>query len=309
MKSRLWVVAAVVISSLFLVAGIGMAQGDKDKVGVSEWSKVIESKVQDKVAEQTADGKGLINYEEGYIEAVGTGAPPEHLYGKPSARPMALRAAQVDAYRNLLEVVKGVQIDSQTVVKDFVTESDTINAAVSGIVKGAKVVNKEYLSDGTVEVTVRMGMAGAFTKTVIAKTIADDKKEDRALTPPKVKTKSAEALGEPVYTGMVVDARGLQAKPAMSPKVLDENGKVVYGTLIVNKDYAVKDGICGYSRGLEQAQSNQRVANNPVVVKGIRAEGAAQSDIIISNDDAQNMRKIKENQTLLQKCRVMIVLD
>src|SRR5512145_2497190 len=150
-KAGFVIFAAVILLS----AGIGFAEENKDgKVGMTDWTKIIDSKVTDKVGD-----KGLVNFEDGYIEAVGTGAPSEQHYGKPQARPMALRAAQVDAYRNLLEIVQGVKIDSKTTIKDFVTESDVINTAISGMVKGAQIVKKEYLSDGTVEVTLRMPLA------------------------------------------------------------------------------------------------------------------------------------------------------
>jgi hypothetical protein len=301
MKSRCKVVVSIVVGMLFLWVGTGLSQQQGDgKVSMTDWTKIIDSKV----AEQVGD-KGLVNYEEGYIEAVGTGAPPEKYYGKPNARPMALRAAQVDAYRNLLEVTKGVQINSQTTVKDFVTESDVINAEVSGLVKGAKVMNKEYLSDGTVEVTVRMPLSGV-AKAIFPKSFTDDKKTDVA--PPPVRVKPAPA-GEDVYTGLVIDARGLQARPAMSPKLIDENGAEIYGSLVVNKDYAVQQGISGYARDLTAAQGNARVTNNPVTVKGLSAEGAGKSDIKISNDDAKKLRSVKENVDFMKKCRVMIVLD
>ena len=173
MKSPYKVALSLIVGVIFLCAGIGFCQETSEgKVGMTDWTKIIESKVTDKVGD-----RGLVNYEDGYIEAVGTGAPPEKYYGKPQGRPMALRAAQVDAYRNLLETVQGVQIDSQTTVRDFVVESDVINASVSGLVKGAAVVNKSYLSDGTVEVTVRMALSGV-AKAVIPKAIVDDKKTD-----------------------------------------------------------------------------------------------------------------------------------
>jgi hypothetical protein len=301
MKSRRMAVVSIVMGLLFLWVGTGFSQQQGDgKVSMTDWTKIIDSKV----AEQVGD-KGIVNYEEGYIEAVGTGAPPEKYYGKPNARPMALRAAQIDAYRNLLEVTKGVQISSQTTVKDFVTESDVINAQVEGLVKGAKVMNKEYLSDGTVEVTVRMPLNG-IAKAVFPKVVADDKKA--VSLPPPVRVKPTPS-GEDVYTGLVIDARGLQARPAMSPKVIDENGKEIYGSLVVNKDFAVQQGISGYARDLTAAQGNARVTNNPITVKGLSAEGAGKSDIKISNDDAQKLRSVKENVEFMKKCRVMIVLD
>ncbi|PKN35717.1 MAG: hypothetical protein CVU61_02535 [Deltaproteobacteria bacterium HGW-Deltaproteobacteria-19] len=305
MRSKVLVFAGVLACVLFALAGAGFCQqgqaaGD-GKVTLDKWNKIIEAKV----AETTPDGKGLINYEEGYIEAVGIGAPPEKYYGKPQARPMALRAAQVDAYRNLLEVTKGVQIDSQTTVKDFVTESDIIQASVSGLVKNAKVTNREYMSDGTVEVTVRMYMSGSFVRTIMPKAIADDKKTDPP--PPPMRPKPGKA--DDIFTGLVIDARGLGARPAMSPKVFDENGKEVYGTLVVNKEYAIQQGISGYARDLSAAQGNPRVTNNPFTVKAVSAEGAGKSDLKIASNDALKLRAVKENMAFLQKCRVMIVLD
>ncbi|MEE9934964.1 MAG: LPP20 family lipoprotein, partial [Deltaproteobacteria bacterium] len=167
MKSLYRVVLAVAVCGLLLFAVAGFAQqGSDGKVGMSDWKNIIDSKVTDKIGD-----KGMVNYEDGYIEAVGTGAPPEQYYGKPQARPMALRAAQVDAYRNLLETVQGVQIDSKTTIKDFVVESDTINTAINGMVKGAQIVKKEYMSDGTVEVTVRMPLSGV-AKAILPQAIA-----------------------------------------------------------------------------------------------------------------------------------------
>jgi hypothetical protein len=303
MKSQYKGVISFIVGVIFLCAGIGFCQENSEgKVGMTDWTKIIESKVTDKVGD-----KGLVNYEEGYIEAVGTGAPPEHYYGKPQARPMALRAAQVDAYRNLLETVQGVQIDSKTTVKDFVVESDVINTAVSGLVKGAAVMNKAYLSDGTVEVTVRMPLSG-LAKAVIPKAITDDKKTDAKEHKP-VPFSKKKAPADELYTGLVVDARGLQGRPAISPKIFDENGAEVYGTLLVKKDYAMKQGICGYARDLTAAQSNPRVTENPLTVKAISAEGASMTEFKISNEDAKQIRAAKDNLTFLQKCRVMIVLD
>jgi hypothetical protein len=292
-----------VIVIILLFAGIGFAEDNQDgKVGMKDWTKIIESKVTNQIGD-----KGLVNYEDGYIEAVGTGAPPEQYYGKPQARPMALRAAQVDAYRNLLEVVQGVQIDSKTTVKDFVVESDVINTAISGMVKGAQISKKEYMSDGTVEVTVRMPLNG-LVKAIIPQAIADDKKADmKEHKPAPFSTKPAPK--DEVYTGLVIDGRGLQARPAMSPKIFDEKGAEVYGTLIVKKDYAVSQGICGYARDMNAAQSNARVTANPLTVKAMSAQGAGMSEFVISMDDANKIRAAKENLTFLQKCRVMVVLD
>ncbi|MDQ5984638.1 MAG: hypothetical protein CSYNP_00333 [Syntrophus sp. SKADARSKE-3] len=301
MKSKLLVIIGAVVCMTFLMGGLGYCQDDS-RVSMKDWTKILESKV----AEQVGD-KGIVNYEDQYLEVVSIGAPPEKYYGKPQARPMCLRASKVLAMRDILEIVNGVRIDSETMVKDYVVESDSIRAAVSGIVKNVTQVGEpNYMSDGTCEVKYRMSMKGPFMSTIIPKAMADDKKTD--IAPPPVKVRATPAGGE-IFTGLVVDARGLGARPAMSPKVFDENGKEVYGSLVVSKEYAVQQGISGYARDLTAAQGNPRVTANPVTVKGLSAEGPGKSDIKISNDDAMKLRMVKENLTFMQKCRVMIVLD
>jgi hypothetical protein len=173
------------------------------------------------------------------------------------------------------------------------------------LVKGAKVINKDYLSDGTCEVTLRMSLSGKFAQTIIPKAIQEEQK--RQPTPPAAPQPTP--AGAPVYTGMVVDARGLGARPAMSPKIVDETGAEVYGSMVVDKAFAVSQGISGYARDLTAAQGNQRVTNNPFTVKGVSAEGAGKADIKISNAEAQQIRAATENLSFMKKCRVMIVLD
>lgn len=69
---------------------------------------------------------------------------------------MARRAAKVDALRNLTELVYGLQIDSSTTVRDFVTQSDRIKARVSAVIQGARETDYRELPDGTAEVTVEI---------------------------------------------------------------------------------------------------------------------------------------------------------
>jgi hypothetical protein len=301
MRSKIIVAVGIIAGMVLLYSGVGFCQ---EKVSGSQWTQIIE---------QMGD-KGKINWTEGYIEALGIGAPPDRYMGRPNARPLALRAAKIDAYRNLLEITKGVRVDSTTVVKDFTVESDVINAQVEGLVKGAKVVNQEYMSDGTVEVIIPKALdrRREMAPPVIppAAPAASVPTEPVPAEPvPATPVPAAPALEGVVYTGMVIDARGLQARPAMSPKVLDENGKEVYGSMNVEREYAVQQGMSGYSRDLTAAQSNPRVTNNPVSVKGIKTEGPGKSDIVISNADAEKISGTSENLNFLKKCRVMIVLD
>jgi len=290
MKLRFLSAAAITGLMLLFTVGAGICQ---DKISASEWVEKI--------------GQGAVNWSGGYIEALGIGAPADKSIGKASARPMALRAAKVDAYRNLLEITKGVRVDSTTTIRDFTVESDVINTQVDGMVKGAVVVNQEYMSDGTVEVRVRMPLYGNLSQVIIPASI--EKRKD--VKPPEAPAAPAAAPAGPAvaYTGLVIDARGIQARPAMSPRIFDESGNEVYGSANVDREYAVQQGMSGYARDLTAAQSNQRVTNSPVTVKAIKTSGAGKADLVISNADAQQIKASAENAAFMKKCRVMIVLD
>jgi hypothetical protein len=301
MRSRIWAAGTVAVALILCAAVVAVGQ---EKVSGSEWTQIVEQ----------IGAKGAVNWTDGYVEAVGIGAPPTNAMGKPQARPMALRAAQVDAYRNMLETLNGVRVNSATTIRDFVVESDVINTQVQGFVKGAKVTKQEYLSDGTVEVTVRMPLAGNLAAVIIPRAMQKKQAEPApGATPPQaappVSPAPAPPSGGEVYTGLVVDARGIQARPAMSPRIIDENGQEVYGSMNVEREHAVQQGMSGYARDLTAAQSNSRVTNAPVSVKGLKTEGAGRSDIVIANADAAKIRSAGDNASFLKKCRVMIVLD
>jgi hypothetical protein len=120
-------------------------------------------------------------------------------------------------------------------------------------------------------------------------------------------TPAQQATG--VLTGLVVDARGLAARPAMAPKITDEAGQEVYGSAFVSREYAVQQGMSGYGKDLETSKQNQRVADNPLTVRGLRSDGPGRSDIVISNAEAAKLRNASEHLSFLKKCRVMIVVD
>lgn len=257
-------------------------------------------------------GTGSINWTKGVVQAKGIGAPPEKYYGKPQARPLALRAAKLDAMRNLLEATKGVRVSSTTIVKDFAISSDIIMSQVEGMVKGAQIVHQEYMSDGTVEIIMQMSLMGGFAQLILPMEIKQVESVRPMLpvhTPIVEPSAPAPKPISGVFTGMVIDARGINARPAMAPKIINENGEEVYGSAYVSREFAVQQGMSGYAKDLTAAQSNPRVTNSPLTVKGLRTEGHGRSDIVISNADASRLRSASEHLAFLKKCRVMIVVD
>ena len=110
-------------------------------------------------------------------------------------------------------------------------------------------------------------------------------------------------------TGLIVDARGLGLRPAMSPKIMDQNGGIVYGPGNFTREYAVKMGVAGYSKNLEQAQQNPRVTGNPLVVKGIGVQGANGADLVLAAGDVARVKNADSSGNFLGNCKVLILID
>jgi len=116
------------------------------------------------------------------------------------------------------------------------------------------------------------------------------------------------ALAQTVYTGLIFDAQNLTFTPSASVKILDEDGREVYGSAYVSKDWAEKQGIVSYVKDLAQAKANQRVAGNPLVIKAIKVTGPNNKDLVISNDDARRVRDLAKHLNFLDAAKVVIIV-
>ncbi len=85
---------------------------------------------------------GKIDWIKGYIIGYGHGTADPGM-NKAMAQLSAFEVAKIDAMKNLLEVVRGVRIDAQTRVEDFMVKESVINAQVSGVIMGARIIKTE----------------------------------------------------------------------------------------------------------------------------------------------------------------------
>lgn len=105
-------------------------------------------------------GQGNIDWDNEVITATGFGAMPSNSLNIGQAKLLARRAAMVDAYRNLVEAINGVQVSAETTVKNYVTENDLVKSQISGFIQGAKIVNEQMNTDGTYMVVMSVDLYG-----------------------------------------------------------------------------------------------------------------------------------------------------
>ena len=181
------------------------------------------------------------------ITVTGSGVVPRGAIGA-QARLLARRAAQADAYRQLAEVVKGVQVDASTTVEMAMIQSDTVNLQVSAVIQGARIVSENFTTDGAYEVTMELpmfGKSGGLAQAVIER--------PAVVEPfPQVNTKvTVEIKGG--YTGLIIDCRGFRVNPVMSPVIKNAHGEKIYGHKNLDYDKVIEYGMASYAGSMSEA--------------------------------------------------------
>jgi len=253
---------------------------------------------------------GGVNWTTQVIYGKGVGVAPPYAVSPEHGRSLAITAGTVLARQELLAIARGVTIDSRTTVQNAMVASAVTEARVSGVIRGAQVVDVRDLGGGTVEVTVAIPATGEFADLLVP---ASPPRPSPSITPAPSPIPAPARPPTPspalVYTGLVVDARGLGIKPAMAPKVLSEAGQELYGFSVVDRNWVIQQGMAGYSKDLPAAQAHERVADRPLTIKAMAATGANKTDVVIANSDAQLLLGSGQNLVFLEKARVMLVVD
>jgi len=259
-------------------------------------------------------GPGSIDWCSGAFLSKGIGLPPtKKVADNNNDREKAFNSSRTQALKNMVALVMATRIDAASSVRDIASQNDHVMAKVESLINASKVVKQEFLSDGTVEIQLRMNMYGGFAQLILppeieqVETIKTVLVEDSASS--GIDSVSPPDKGTNNFTGLVVDAIGTQALPAMVPVIVNENGKQVYGPAFVSREFAVQHGLCRYMTNTESALKNPSVGTHPLLVKGLRAEGADRSTVVISNTDASRLLSKSENLVFLKQCRVIIVTD
>ena len=262
---------------------------------------------------------GSVNYGDRTIQAIGIGFIPENVINAGQASRSAMRIAKQDALRQLIEIVNGVNVTSETTVSGAMFD-DMIKTQVQGAIRGARQIgDPKYLSDTSVEVTYEVKMADISRVLLpMAEKAPTLKFEDVTISGGGTSTGSntvdqaSSTEAGPTsggVTGIIIDGTGLGLRPAMSPRIINQSGSVVYGPGQYSRDYAASNGVVGYAKSMDQAKADPRVQGNPLVIRGSSVSGSSGADMVISNVDAGRVARADGTAGLLGNCRVMFVLD
>ena len=236
------------------------------------------------------------------ITVTGSGVPPAGARGG-QARLLARRAAQADAYRQLAEIVKGVQVDAETTVEMAALKSDTVNLRVEAVIKGAQIVDENITRDGVYEVTMQLPMFGATNSLASAVIERHERIEPFPAPEPVRPNVSIDITVRGGYTGVVIDCRGFHVQPVMSPVIKNSHGTKIYGHKNIDPDYVIEHGMADYADSMGQTS---RAGSNPLVIRAERMEDF-DSTPVISIADANKILSENDISGFLEKTAVVFL--
>ncbi|MBQ6971218.1 MAG: hypothetical protein IJP86_02555 [Synergistaceae bacterium] len=240
-------------------------------------------------------GNGIINWSDGSVRAIGQGYPPENINDS-RMEILARRAAVVDLQRNLLETVKGVQVDSRTSISQLALKYDVVETKVSGLISGVEVISEKWDAEKKIYT-----VAGQIRNTQLSGVMSEVARHVISLKKPREPKKTG------TYTGLIIDVRHLGVSQQKFFHLVDEKGSSVYGIEYADKSIQAKDGLFVYFRRVVlTADEKARVGDNPLVIKAQRFAGNGE-DIVIPNSEADKIRRNKTD--FRRECKVIIVMS
>ncbi|MCX5868241.1 MAG: hypothetical protein NT009_12330 [Proteobacteria bacterium] len=299
---------ALLFFSLVLVGILGLA-----RIGAEDQSTLKEPV-----------GEGWIDWTKGMIYARGEAALNAKETSRALARVQAERAATVIAQRNLLEIVKGVRVESETTVENFVLKSDRIKATVNGLVRGASTVKVEEDPSGSVKVTVGAPLWGDFAKALLGEILPPQSSRRENFFS---RISSWSHLGRMVSTlvawfggtraqaaiapnsGLVIDVSDTEIKPGVFPRIYDQDGKLILGPNSENQQVAASMGLVGYASSVQAAVKDdlKRVGVLPLVTRGTVPVGHRGGiDIMVKDLSLNKLKSALQDPSILRECRVTV---
>ncbi|MEI6285308.1 MAG: LPP20 family lipoprotein [Bacillota bacterium] len=258
---------------------------------------------------------------DGYGTAKATANPAQ-------ATIMARRAAIVDAYRNLLENIQGVQIDATTTVQDAMTTSDTIYTKVTGFLKGAKVVQESWTPEGAYHVVVSVALYGQTSLAAIMEPtiranapavgsyapISPGITVPPAITPvpttplpvTPIPITPAPVVGQRSATGLILDCRNTSLERTMAPVIYDEDGRVIYSSTIISYDVLINKGLCDYV--VQSSTDYSRAGNAPLTITPMALRDFNRN-FVVSRADGARILAANDQSNMLAQAAVVVLIN
>jgi hypothetical protein len=110
-------------------------------------------------------------------------------------------------------------------------------------------------------------------------------------------------------TGIIIDARNTSIKPALAPRIVDENGNPIYGMNSLTRSNAINKGLVAYASSLGLTKQEKRVGNNPIIIKALNQDIFGSTNPVVSLNASAKLKSANKSFHLFDDCKVLILVD
>jgi len=213
---------------------------------------------------------GEILWTENAIVVQGTAAPNLSDLNKPiaSIKRDSQRAATLDAYRKVAEILAGVHVTSDTLA----AERPEVVSKIQAYVSNPQICQTKFYADGGVDIVVMVPLVGELLKALL----------------PKAGSQVADSKSS--FTGLIVDATHLTFTPAIAPRFLAPDGTVLFGQENVKIEVLARSGAVRYVNNKKEIQE-EWIGNHPLEVRAVSLGSLSPCDLILDKRDAVELEK------------------
>lgn len=245
---------------------------------------------------------GYVDWRGYWLYALGEAPPVSKPDGtRPPGQSLALKVAA----DRLRETLDQVQVNAAATVGQLAENHPAAGGRLDALINAAQVVEPWYGEDGSALVLVRVALLGPNG---IGAILAPLERHRLAGLAPETPWPRLEA-GPVHYTGLVVDARGLPARPALFARIITRSGRVVYDLAMIDPNRVAEQGLCAYGQFLIQLREDVRLGPDPLVVSAVETAGSFQTDLLVEDKTGQEVLAANLQGGFLEAARVGIILD
>jgi len=241
----------------------------------------------------------------GYFEAEGYSAPGQSRFA-------AMISAKVDAQRRLLEIIKGAKLTSETTILDGVLKSDVMVTRINGIIRGARMVAREYDRDsGTAMIRLAIGYKEFLDKAMQDESFKEAFEESAKVDAKPFKIQEVQKVIEDnvvtIYDGLIVDVSSTDMEPAYINRIYC-NQKIVFDPTNIPQQVFIQRGYASYTTSIGKAKAilDGFGSRNPLIIKAVSTTNL-KSDIVINSDNADEVVTSNLKNSFLESAKIVFV--
>lgn len=192
----------------------------------------------------------------------------------------------------VLEAARQVRVDATTRTVDLLESDSPLGGRLAETSSSWHVSEARYHTSGAVALTAELDLGAWLTPVLRARALEGDLPQAQASN----------------FSGVVVDARGLDAEGALVPRLLSPDGAELFGAGMVAEKVARTLTPVQYVSDPADPRAWQRAGDAPLLLRAASVRDGV--DLLLTAQDAVTLQTVASRDTaLLARARVVLVLD